>query len=68
VGGDLEGGGSGGEVEGGFHWRRGGDQQRGRGGTAKCGEKGGGGQERGKRGAATRVSLREKTNDASDDF
>jgi hypothetical protein len=49
-GGDLEGGGSGGEVEGGCHWRRGGRQQRGKGrggqvwgkgGGTKKGEKGG---------------------------
>jgi hypothetical protein len=55
-------------VEGGCHGRRGGGQQRGRGGAAKCGgrglaakkgEKGGG--------PATRDSLREIRNDASDD-
>jgi hypothetical protein len=33
-------------AEGGCHGRRGGGQQRGRGGAAKCGERGGGGQER----------------------
>jgi hypothetical protein len=55
-------------VEGGFHGRRGGGQQRGRGGAAKCGERGVAAKkgETGGR-AATRVSLREKRNDASDD-
>jgi hypothetical protein len=56
-------------VEGGCHGRRGGGQQRGRGGAAKCGGRGLAAKkgEKGGGGAATRDSLREIRNDASDD-
>jgi hypothetical protein len=53
-------------VEGSCHGRRGGGQQRGRGGAAKCGGRGVAAK-KGEKGGGTRVSLREKRNDASDD-
>jgi hypothetical protein len=68
LGGVLEGGGSRGEGRGRLPWEEKGGQQRGRGGAAKCGERGVAAKKEEKRGATTRVFLWENRNDASDDF